>query len=507
MTHSSLSLLRAGPWVVWIAGAMLLWVPGAALARFFHREPDAFVQLAMELAIGIAFWPLLFLWTFGWTTLGVRIVFALLVIAAIHRLPKTSPRFALTFLGLFAAVIVSRALQARGLVFPAWVDSVHHAMVVRLLLANGRVPATLDPFIPRAPFFYHWGYHALVAFVSWLTGLTDPSQLPRVMIAFGQLLNALTFVMTYAAGRVLFRSRNAGLAAATIATLVSVMPAFYVSWGRYTQLTGLLLLPPLLIAIWRARDVALIALLAAGLFLVHVRVAIFAAILALIIFAVRREMKPLLAALIATVLTSPWLLRLIATARVPANRIVSESSLMISLFLPVSLAAGWLLVRLVPPRAVAAVLAVVAIYGVISMRRIVNPATVLADADDVVAMEWIRDHTPRDARFLINSMEWIDGSYIGSDGGYWIPIAADRATLVPPALYAWTLPPAEVARINRAIELWNGFVLPDFPATFIYTNRGRDGGRWQTIARIPSARLVYARGNVEIFAIATARAR
>ena len=63
MTHSSLTLLRAGPWVVWIGGALLLWIPGAALARFFHREADAFVQFAMELAIGIAFWPLVFLWT------------------------------------------------------------------------------------------------------------------------------------------------------------------------------------------------------------------------------------------------------------------------------------------------------------------------------------------------------------------------------------------------------------------------------------------------------------
>ncbi|HJT17570.1 MAG TPA: hypothetical protein VJ853_09290, partial [Thermoanaerobaculia bacterium] len=483
--------------VVWVAGALMLWAPGAALARFFRRESDLFVQLAMEMAIGLAFWPLLFLWTSGWSTLGVRVVFAIVLVAAIHRYPKTSPRFAMTYVALFAAVIVSRVLQARGLAFPAWVDSVHHATIVRLLIENGRVPATFDPFIPHAPFFYHWGYHALVAFVSWLTGLTRAAQLPRVMIAFGQLLNALTFVSVYAAGRVLFRSRNAGLAAATIATLVSMLPAYYVSWGRYTQLSGLLLLPPLLIATWRARDVVLIALLAAGLFLIHVRVALFAAALALIIFAIRRELKPLVAAAIAMLLSAPWLIRLAVNARIPSNRIVTESSLVISLFLPIALIAGGLLARMVPKRAMALVLGCIAIYGVISMRSVVNPATILAGADDAAAMRWIREHTPPNAKFLVSATRWIDGSYIGADGGYWIPIATGRATLVPPALYAWTLPASDVARINRAIELWSGFVLPDFPATYIYANRARA----PIIAEIPSARLVYARGNVTIFAI------
>ena len=35
----------------------------------------------------------------------------------------------------------------------------------------------------------------------------------------------------------------AGLVAALAASLVSYFPAYYVSWGRYTQLTAMILLP------------------------------------------------------------------------------------------------------------------------------------------------------------------------------------------------------------------------------------------------------------------------
>ncbi|HEY6842565.1 MAG TPA: hypothetical protein VI391_00220, partial [Thermoanaerobaculia bacterium] len=561
-------------------------------------------------AIGIAFWPLIFLWTsqcgFRWSPLSARLVFVALAILAIRnfRLPRTSARFALTWTALFAAAIVSRVLQARELVFPAWADSVHHAMIVRLLMEHGRIPPTYDPFIPHGQFYYHWGYHALVAFVCWLTGLTSAARLPAVMLAFGQLLNALTFVTVYAAGRVLFRNRYAGLAAATLATTLSMFPAFYLSWGRYTHLTGVLLLPPFLIALWRGRDVPLMALLAAGLFLIHVRIAFFAALIAIVMLAFRRRfvLRWAAAAGIAIILAAPWLGHLLTNrhvaqfvrpavlqaddihmtmpiedlfvqnsremisfatfgisgmaglfdmppleriasgvwwllailiwarsekSRVPwramlfiaavvifvgvvlqlraggvvFTRLASNASAVITAFLPITLAAGGLIAWIVPRRALPLLLVAAAIYGVLTMRHIVSPVTVLADADDAAAMDWIRTSTPPTACFAVNAMPWMEEAFIGMDGGYWIPIVTGRSTILPPALYAWSVPAAEVSRINRAITMWNGFVLPDAPVTFAYTNRLRDNGRWQTIARIPSARLVYARGNVSIFAI------
>jgi hypothetical protein len=99
----------------------------------------------------------------------------------------------------------------------------------------------------------------------------------------GQVLNALIVPAVYTLGASLLRSPRAGLLAGGCAALVSIMPAYYVTWGRYTQLTGLLVLPVLLVITaallerprleWRLLLVA--ALLVAGLFLIHYRVLIF----------------------------------------------------------------------------------------------------------------------------------------------------------------------------------------------------------------------------------------
>lgn len=619
--------------LVWIAGGLLLWLPGVALNTPFHfrREVDPFVRLAMQLGVGISFWPVLFLWTsqigWRWSRVGVTALLLALTAAAVRaiRLPRTAPYLAISYVALFAAAIVSRVLQARDLAFPPWVDSVHHAMIVRLLIDGGRIPLTLDPYISHGQFYYHWGYHALVAFLCWFLGLTDPLQLPTVMLAFGQLLNSLAFMMLYAGGRVLFRSRGAGLAAATLGTTIAVFPAFYLSWGRYTHLTGILLLPPLLIALWRlaerpsGRGALLVALIAAGLFLIHVRVAFFAAVAApvlaiaagmsgrkkfarawaaaaavtllvaapwlarlaanrhvsefvhpgsvqrddeysvlpfedlfvqnnaelisiatcgvsgmaglfempfsgrvlsalwwlLIIFAMWRPRrtgagaapwKPLL--IVATMIVAIALILQLRAGGVVFTRFASVSSAVITLFLPIALVAGgliaWVAARLLQRRratiAVAAGLALAAIYGVLTSRSIVAPVTILADADDLAAMQWIRKNTPAEARFAVNAAPWMENAYIGTDGGYWIPIIAGRSSIIPPALYAWTLPPRDVTAINRVAEAWMNDLRIDDPAvTHIYTNRRRDNGRWRAIAQMPGTRLVYARGEVRIF--------
>jgi len=55
---------------------------------------------------------------------------------------------------------------------------------------------------------------------------------------------------------------------------------------------------------------------------------------------------------------------------------------------------------------------------------------------DLRAMAWIRENTPEDARFLINSFFAYGGSVVvGSDGGWWLPLLAGRANTVPPLNY------------------------------------------------------------------------
>ncbi len=150
---------------------------------------------------------------------------------------------------------------------------------------TGRIPTSLEPYLPVENLKYHWGYHTVVAAWSSLAGLP----LPTMVLWSGQVLNTLVVLGAYALSASVLRSPLGGLFGAGVAGLLSIMPAYYVSWGRYTQLTGLLVLAPLLVATAVAlerpragrRILLAPAILLAGLMLVHYRVLVFYAAWAL----------------------------------------------------------------------------------------------------------------------------------------------------------------------------------------------------------------------------------
>ena len=63
------------------------------------------------------------------------------------------------------------------------------------------------------------------------------------MLLYGQVLNALMVFPVYLFTTLLVNDRRAGVIAALIAGLITPMPAYYTSWGRYTQLGALAILP------------------------------------------------------------------------------------------------------------------------------------------------------------------------------------------------------------------------------------------------------------------------
>ncbi len=61
----------------------------------------------------------------------------------------------------------------------------------------------------------------------------------------------------------------------------------------------------------------------------------------------------------------------------------------------------------------------------------------LLQRPDARAASWIKENTPPDAKFLVNSFAAYGGSLIaGSDGGWWLPLSANRATTQPPFNYS-----------------------------------------------------------------------
>lgn len=268
-----------------LAALVVLLLPGAALLAWLQREApaepltrrDPVAWLADSVATSIALTALAGLWLFvaGWRLSGPAVVtvYAACLLALAARWVKLgrvlhSPSLrgwlaGFLVLAFLTILLAWRLYQARDLVLPAWVDSVQHALIVRKILAYGGVPADFAPYLP-VPFYYHYGFHLIAAlFAFWSGASADQS-----LLWFGQVINALVSISVYRAAiavqeqaQGLEASQKTVIPAAWKAALAALlvefamqMPAYYLTWGRYTLLTGLLLLGPALaaaLALWR----------------------------------------------------------------------------------------------------------------------------------------------------------------------------------------------------------------------------------------------------------------
>lgn len=646
-----------------------LWVPGGLLTYSFRMQgsTDWLFRAAIQLGLGIAFWPLVLLWSswltdhgiiLRWSPMAARLFVGLICLITLMVVLRgwrergecywirfrRQGNWLVLFLLLFMLAWQTRQYHIQGLILPNWIDSVHHTMIVRLLVDHGKLPPSYAPYIPNSQFSYHWGYHALMAWICWLYGEIDSFAISNYILQFGQVLNILFLFMLYAAGRELFHSRRAGLMAAVLGTFVSWYPAYYVSWGRYPHMVGLLLLVPAAIASWRlisshSRNIIgwwlITVITISGLVLIHVRITWF--LLCLVFLLMLRQVVrkaggnflPMLAAGFAIILLClPWLWTLMTLPRLwqriwiydniqyyrlsvleiipwdlvwvpgthellalatggisgllnwgmpsiwvrtvsicwllylitliswrywiqtgqgfsklpfeaffmlfawcafiimslnlnliglPKLGFMNVGAVAISVFIPICLAAAGLLAWasgvIVPVswvRGTTSILVfIIGMWGANRMQVIVNPSTILAGKDDVRALHWIRANIPEDAVFAINTRRWLGNTYVGSDGGYWISVLTDRASIVPPALYTLSTSPATAIYINKLLEKWTGtesFADPeilrqlyDRGVTHIYIGEKEGPHISKKLLEAPYLHLLYADGGVYIF--------
>lgn len=331
-----------------IAAIAILWLPGQAIGGVIKHRAGSQPGLATSVGLSVAGIPLLVLYA-SLARIGVSRAFWIAVsllsgLVAGFCLKKPPPLFvrriksqptgwwhsivayiqpswiAMAF--VFTLALLLRFVQIRDLVLPAWVDSLHHTMVVEIIRAQGRIPNDLRPYMPL-PFYYYFGFHTLTAAFADLAGLASP----QAVLIFGQILNASVLLSIYRLGTEIARRWEVGVGAALLTGFVFRMPAYYVSWGRYTLLAGMVLLPLAMataLAVSRQPNQGnrlQLAIVTGGIVLAHYLAAIyflgFLLSLALVILAdgkslaaLRRSFNLLLWSGLGIVLVAPWLIRI-----------------------------------------------------------------------------------------------------------------------------------------------------------------------------------------------------
>jgi len=680
-------LVGLGRWplrVVVLAGFYLL--PGLALLRLVWPRASVLTmsaRLALALGLSVALPPLLlllfYLLRLSWGALAtwVYLLLSLIVVAGLgirdwrsgQRLPIPNPQSpisnmdgaGLVLLGITLAALLVRLYSVRDLPVGLLGDSYHHTLMAQLLVDNGGLFSSWQPYAPLATFTYHFGFHANVAFVHYLTGL----DLPKSLLWTGQIVNAISVPLVFALALALGLRPWAGVWSALIVGFASNLPAYFVNWGRYTQLTGQVVMMAALVC-WialaettdpstrlRAGDrrpttdhrsgqrrtrwsvvggqwsvVVLTALATAALILTHYLVTALAALFIgsywLGVVLARRSwstagalaLRAGLAAALALLLAAPWLLNVVgghlvrnATGLVggtskaaaqlsileplvpkyiggavllcallgmlaalwrrewraalpavwcallviavvpyvvglPGAGVLDTLTCLGTLYLPAALLAGYalgvaqnsgaaLLARFHAPPAFGRVLLGALLLLVIAANTSwqANAAigeTALVVEADMVALQWIRDHTSPNARFVINSFPAYGGTLAaGTDAGWWIPLLAHRATILPPLNYGGEKgeQPGYDLGVNALIKKLRGRPLTDqMPLSvdltrpvalktldanqidYVYSGAhpypGPDAADRIDTAKLrasPFFRLVYERDGVEIF--------
>jgi hypothetical protein len=191
-------------------------------------------------------------------------------------LPPSKWEIFLVF-GLITSFLVN-SFALRHMVAGLGSDSNHHTLITQLLIWNKGLPNNYSPAYPDIiTFNYHFGFHALAAILTLLSGW-EPRLI--VLILAPILISLSGLAVAYLSWRV-FRSEAGMVFAGFVPSLISVFPTAMLEWGRYPQTSGLIILSVFLAEYLVAeeselskRKIVVMSAIASGLALTHYRVTI-----------------------------------------------------------------------------------------------------------------------------------------------------------------------------------------------------------------------------------------
>jgi hypothetical protein len=134
--------------------------------------------------------------------------------------------------------------------------------------------------------------------------------------------------------------------------------------------------------------------------------------------------------------------RLGASLKFPGANMLQAFAILIAVYLPAALLLGWLfgeimrLAEKIPSRWVLAgasglIILAAAWFGWQQRLLLDLPRYQLVTSADLRVMDWIEGNTPAEANFLVQSFVY-GRTAAGSDAGWWLPLLAQRANMLPP---------------------------------------------------------------------------
>ena len=217
----------------------------------------------------------------------------------------------------------------------------------------------------------------------------------------------------------------------------------------------------------------------------------------------------------------------------PASNMMESFSVIIALYIPIAVLAGWLLsqLALLAERfggawmqiGLFSVVLLLAVWSGWQSRDIAKAQFFgMAFRPDLRAMAWIRDHVPEDSLFLVESfLSNLDKAASGSDAGWWLALLAQRGSMLPPKYALMNEQPNQPGYTQQVLELVGGLesAPPDTPEglkklcdwgiTHIYVGQRQgqacDGClqlyQPQQLDDDPAFQLIYRMDRVSIYAL------
>jgi len=339
-------------WVKLLGGIIAFLGPGFCIITILYKDSlKSLTQwFVFSLAVSVCFWGVLlawlklfnirinlpgvwFLFLSGWL---VGFIYLILNRSSI-KLERFSIKLHEVVIWILSAtsgliILWSLRFQVAGL----GSDSYHHTLIAQLIHDNGGLPNNYQPATDQLiSFSYHYGYHAAMAALMWLSGWESR----LLVLASGALLVMVSTLSIALLAEELTERPIAGIVAGAFIGFVIIFPMYFLNWGRYPQLAALALFPvflQMIIANFKDdnrsinfRKIILFALVAAGIAITHYRVTIMAAlaVILLVVFIRKNDkyslknnfrflLPLLLIAGLALLFFGPWLWQVIQSHQV-----------------------------------------------------------------------------------------------------------------------------------------------------------------------------------------------